>query len=136
MDEPAHSLHVLGGAGHELARLLAVVVGVGEALEAVVDAVAQVVGHALGNPLAKVGLEEGEGAAQGGRAYDGQGGDDQRLGIAVGDQTAALHLGPEAEVDGPANELRDGQDEAAGRDHGQEGEGRPLLVGAEEGQKP
>ena len=72
MDVPAHGLHVLGGAGHELAGLLAVVVGVGEALEAVVDAIAEVVGDALGDPFAQVGLEVGEGAPHEGRPDDGQ----------------------------------------------------------------
>ncbi len=116
--------------------MLAVVIGVGEALEAVVDAVAHIVGDALGDPLAQVGLEEGEDAAEGGRGYDSERGDDQRLGVAVGDQLAALDLGAEAEVDGPADELGDGEDEASGGYDGEEGQGRPLGVGAEEGQQP
>ena len=59
-DEHAHGLHILGGARHELASLLLVVVGIGEPLEPVIDAVAKVVRYALADPLAQIRLSVGE----------------------------------------------------------------------------
>ena len=44
VDEHAHRFHVLGGAGHELARLRLVVVGEAQPLEVVVDLIAEIIG--------------------------------------------------------------------------------------------
>ena len=63
-DEGAHHVHVAGGAGEELAGLRAVVVAEREALDVVVEPVAQVVGDALRHARGQRALHVGEQRAQ------------------------------------------------------------------------
>ena len=55
-DEPSDAFNVGGGAGHEMAGLLGVVVGEAEALKVIVDGASEVVGDLLGDELGDVGL--------------------------------------------------------------------------------
>ena len=63
-DEQAHLLDVVGGADHQLAGLVAVVVAEREALDLGEQLVAEVEGHALRHALRHVALAEGEEAAR------------------------------------------------------------------------
>ena len=69
-DEPADAFNVGGGAGHEMAGLLGVMVGEAEALEMVVDGASEVVGDLLGDELGDIGLEIGEYAPAYGKGHD------------------------------------------------------------------
>ena len=69
-DEPADAFDVGGGAGHEMAGLLGVMVGEAEALEMVVHDATEVIGDLLGDELGDVGLEIGEDAPGDGKGHD------------------------------------------------------------------
>ena len=59
-DEGAHHVDVAGGPGQKLAGLGAVMVAERQALDVIVEGIAQVVGHALGNPGGQHPLQVGE----------------------------------------------------------------------------
>ena len=71
----------LRGAGHDLAGLHLVVVGVAEPLDGVVDLVAEVVGDALAEALADEGLCERGDAARDRKAHHEGGRQDERAAV-------------------------------------------------------
>ena len=71
-DEQAHLLDVVGGADHQLAGLVAIVVAERQALDLGEQLVAEVEGDVLGDALGVVLLAEGEQGAHDGEDDDGQ----------------------------------------------------------------
>ena len=98
-DEGAHHVHVAGGAGKELPGLRAVVVAEREALDVVVEPVAQVVGDTLRHARGQRALHVGEQRAQ---RRDGD--DEQRA-----DHDGLDPVGQDARVDDLLGDARHGQ---------------------------
>jgi len=92
-------------ARHQLARLLLVMVGIGEPLEPVIDAVAQVVRNALADPLAEIRLPIGEYAAQDGHSDDTKRRYQEPAFLPRRHGLAVLALNVDAIVDRQADEL-------------------------------
>jgi hypothetical protein len=78
-DEQAHLFHVVGGANHQLAGLVAVMIGKGELGDLGVQVIAHIEGNPLRVALGPVGLQEGEDPAHRSKGHDRDASGDQDL---------------------------------------------------------
>ena len=133
--ELADQLHVVGGAGHQLAGLRPVVIAEAEVVNLRINLVAQVEGHALAGLLAQEVLEEVEHPPPDRQTAQEEGAVPDHPPVEVGNAGSPALQGVGQVVDHPAYDLGRTQDGGRHEHQTDQGPGRLAAVGTQSAQQ-